>query len=192
MRRAEAGRGAQEHEVGGVDGFLVGVKAMENALGGEIDAVAELLFEGLGSLFGVVLEGIGDGDELGAGAAKRLCGGSGAATTAADEGDLDSVVGFISDSFTGETLTVFLPICTAHIPRRSFHGFPLAKEGCFPPLFRHEILLAAASDLCRARRGGGWGRRIILPREDLRDHTRHSHASCVHAGKLISAHMSRP
>lgn len=86
---AESGRRAEEDEVGGFDGFLVGVEAVEDAFGGDVYAVWKLFFECFGGLVGVVLESIGDGDELGAGAIEGLGGGTGSASAASDEGYFD-------------------------------------------------------------------------------------------------------
>lgn len=90
---AEAWRGGEDDEVNaGVDHFLEGVDAGELAVGGDFGAVAEL-FRIVECSFVRVLKGVTDGPEDGVFVGSEgLRDGAGAATTAADETDLDGVV----------------------------------------------------------------------------------------------------
>ena len=91
VQRPEVRRRCQEHEVDLIDDVLVGVEAGVLAILGNVDPRADRRsLEGREVFVDPILEGVGHGDELGAGVGgERLLGRAGAPAAAADQTDLD-------------------------------------------------------------------------------------------------------
>ena len=91
MDRPVARRRGEDHDIRERDGLLVAVEAGELPLGRHVHLVAVLLLEVVERAFEAVLEGVGDGDELGAGGVQGLVRRAGAAPARADKSDLERV-----------------------------------------------------------------------------------------------------
>ncbi len=132
------GRG-QEDEVDLVDDVLVGVEAGVLAILGDVDAGADRRSLELGeAVVEPVLEGVGHGDELGAGVGgEGLLGRAGASAAAADQADLDrAAAGGMDqrDRQAGRDAVAVAAPTTAVEPFRKSRREPAVDEGALVSL----------------------------------------------------------